>query len=101
MIAIDALMPSRFVPRLDPEALRLARRLRVTLVVGEDVPFCGSNVSLCEALERQQIACHLHVWRGRAHRFRHRRQMARVYIAGAAVRPSAWEATTGAFSGSA
>jgi esterase/lipase superfamily enzyme len=58
---------------------RQIRRVRFTLVIGEDDPFYADNVALSRAFTAKKIAHDLHVWVGNAHRFRYWRQMARIY----------------------
>jgi esterase/lipase superfamily enzyme len=79
--SLATIMPSRFVPTLkDGKRLRQIRKLRFTLVIGEDDPFYQDNVALCRAFARKRINHELHAWCGNAHRFRYWRQMARVYL---------------------
>jgi esterase/lipase superfamily enzyme len=78
---LENLMPSLFVPKLTSgRTLRQMRKIRFTLVVGEEDPFCENNEALCTALKAHKIPCELHHWFGNAHRFRYWRQMARVYL---------------------
>lgn len=74
------IMPSHFIPNLKPsKLLTQMRRLRITLVVGEDDAFHRNNIELANAFTAKKIPHALHVWCGTAHRFRYWRQMARVY----------------------
>ena len=75
------IMPSHFVPLLaDRPRLKAIRRLRFTLVVGDEDPFYENNVALGRALTEKRIENTLHAWCGEVHRFRYWRQMARVYF---------------------
>lgn len=77
---LRSIMPSHFVPELLPgRQLRHIRRLRLTLVIGEEDPFYGDNLALSEAFTAKKIPHTLHTWVGNAHRFRYWRQMARIY----------------------
>ena len=79
--SLTAIMPSHFVPTLrDGKRLRQIRKLRFTLVIGEDDPFYEDNVAFCRAFAKKRIKHELHTWCGNAHRFRYWRQMARVYL---------------------
>lgn len=56
-------MPSRFIPSLDEASrLRKLRRLKITLVIGEDDPFYGDNAALSQAFAEKKIPHELHVW---------------------------------------
>lgn len=78
--SLHAIMPSHFLPALTSgPLLRKIRKLRFTLVIGEDDPFYENNVELCAAFAAKKIRHELHVWCGSAHRFRYWRQMARLY----------------------
>jgi len=73
--------PSHFLPEMqESKQLRLIRRIKFTLVVGEEDPFYGNNATLIEAMELLRIKNEFHVWCGNAHRFRYWRQMARIYL---------------------
>jgi esterase/lipase superfamily enzyme len=75
------LMPSHFVPVLrSPARLKAIRRMRFTLVVGDEDPFYDNNVALCRAFTQKKIPNELHAWCGEAHRFRYWRQMIRIYL---------------------
>ena len=75
------IMPSHFLPLIQAQkALDAIRKLRVTLVVGEEDPFFENNEALSVALRDKGVAHELHVWCGEAHRFRYWRQMARIYF---------------------
>jgi esterase/lipase superfamily enzyme len=75
------IMPSHFVPKLEEtKLLAEIRKLRFTLVIGEEDPFYEDNLKLCLAFSKKQIRHQLHAWVGNAHRFRYWRQMARVYL---------------------
>ena len=74
-------LPSHFVPLMTEQArLDAVRKLRFTLVVGEDDPFFQNNQDFSRALSVKGVANELHVWYGEAHRFRYWRQMARIYF---------------------
>jgi esterase/lipase superfamily enzyme len=75
------IMPTHFVPLLkDAKRLRQLRKLRITIVIGEEDPFFADNVKLSAAFTQQKIKHELHLWSGNAHRFRYWRQMVRVYL---------------------
>jgi esterase/lipase superfamily enzyme len=79
--SLTAIMPSHFMPTLkDGKRLRQIRKLRFTLVIGDDDPFYGDNLALSHAFREQRIKHELHRWCGNAHRFRYWRQMVRVYL---------------------
>jgi esterase/lipase superfamily enzyme len=54
--------------------------LEIVLVVGEEDPFIDNTRALSQALWEKGVQNDLHVWWGRAHRFRYWRQMARIYF---------------------
>ena len=64
----------------DEAALANLRQLDIVLVVGEEDPFIENNRALSQALWDKGIWHALHVWWGRAHRFRYWRQMAQIYF---------------------
>ena len=73
--------PSHYLPQLgDENILAHLRRMDIVLVIGDDDPFCDNTRALSQALWDKGIWHALHFWWGRAHRFRHWRQMARVYF---------------------
>jgi len=75
------IMPSHFMPVLqDLKRIRAIRRLRFTLVVGDEDPFYPDNVVLTRAFTDLKIKHELHEWCGNAHRFRYWRQMIRIYL---------------------
>lgn len=77
---LKAIMPSHFVPDLtDRTRLRAIRRVRFTLVIGEEDPFYADNLALAAAFDEKRIPHELHTWVGNAHRFRYWRQMVRIY----------------------
>jgi len=79
--SLSEIMPSDFVPRIkQTKRLRLLRKLRITLVIGEDDPFYEDNISLCASFKEKKIKHELHLWAGNAHRFRYWRQMIRIYL---------------------
>ena len=78
---LKAIMPSHFVPEIrDRKVLRALRSIHFTLVVGEEDPFHENNVALAAALAAKKIPHSLRIWCDNAHRFRHWRQMARIYL---------------------
>ena len=73
--------PGHFVPNLgDPGILDPIRRLEIILAVGEADPFLESNRRLSAALWEKGAWNALHLWRGRAHKAHHWRQMAPIYL---------------------
>lgn len=73
--------PSHFLPTLsDPETLKKIRQLHITLTVGDEDPFLDNNLEISRIMTEKSIPHQLHVWSGRAHRFRYWRNMARLYI---------------------
>ncbi len=78
--SLRAIMPSHFLPPItSAPLLRKLRKLRLTLIIGEDDPFYENNVELCATFAAKKIPHELHAWCGGAHRFRYWRQMARLY----------------------
>jgi esterase/lipase superfamily enzyme len=78
---IMEIMPAHFLPiTRNEKLLRKMRRIRFTMVVGEDDPFCENNAKLCQMFSEKKIPHELHLWCGEAHRFRYWRQMVRVYL---------------------
>ena len=74
-------MPNHFVPNLWDECLLShLRKMRIVLAVGAEDPFYDSNVALSQALDEKQIPNRLFVWDGEAHRSRHWRSMAKLYL---------------------
>jgi esterase/lipase superfamily enzyme len=75
------LMPTRFTPELKTgKRLRAIRKLAITIVIGEEDPFCEDNCAFSAALTAQKVKHALHFWVGNAHRFRYWRQMVRVHL---------------------
>ncbi len=75
------IMPTHFLPvTRNEKLLRKMRRIRYTLVVGEEDPFCENNKTLSRLMTGKKIPHELHFWCGVAHRFRYWRQMVRVYL---------------------
>ena len=75
------LMPSHFVPEIkDRKLLRALRSIHFTLVIGEEDPFHDNNVEMAAALAAKKIPHSLRIWCDNAHRFRHWRQMIRIYL---------------------
>lgn len=79
--ALSSIMPCHFVTKLDSaDLLREIRRLRFTMVVGDEDPFYENNVELCRTFAEKGVPHEFHAWFGNAHRFRYWRQMIRVYL---------------------
>ncbi len=79
--ALREIMPSHFLPLIaDRSRLKAVRKIRFTLVVGDEDPFYENNVAFSRALTAQKIGNELHSWCGDAHRFRYWRQMVRIYL---------------------
>ena len=73
--------PSHFIPNLtDSVVLQRLRALEITLVVGEEDPFCDNTKRLSQALWDRGVPNHLTVWSGEAHRARDWRAMVRLYL---------------------
>ena len=73
--------PSHYLPGITDETiLAQIRRMEITLVVGEDDPFIENTRTLSRVMWEKGIWHAMHVWWGRAHRFRYWRQMARIYF---------------------
>ncbi len=78
---LGELMPSLFLPKLrSPKRLRAIRKLQLSIVIGEEDPFCEDNMALSRAMKEKKIPHELHFWCGNAHRFRYWRQMVRVAL---------------------
>jgi esterase/lipase superfamily enzyme len=78
---LNAIMPSYFIPGIrDKKHLRALRSIHFTFVVGEEDPFLENNVDLAVAMEAKKIPHSVRVWCDNAHRFRHWRQMIRIYL---------------------
>lgn len=79
--ALVDLMPTRFMPGLkNAKRLRAIRKLAITIVIGEEDPFCEDNCAFSAALKEKKVKHELHFWVGNAHRFRYWRQMVRVHL---------------------
>ena len=75
------LMPTHFLPSLRvTEHMAALRESEIVLVVGETDGFRSNNDDLSRILWGLGIPHHMRLWVGDAHRFRHWRQMARVYL---------------------
>jgi len=73
--------PSHYLPTLEDEALLTQiRHLEITMAVGEDDPFRGNTSDLSRVMWDKGIWHGLHVWSGRAHRYRDWRAMAEIYF---------------------
>jgi len=78
---LKAIMPSHFVPEIkDKKQLRALRSIQFTFVVGEEDPFLQNNIDTAAAMGAKKIPQTLRVWCDNAHRFRHWRQMIRIYL---------------------
>jgi esterase/lipase superfamily enzyme len=79
--ALKSIMPSHFLPEIkDRKGLRELRSIHFTLVIGEEDPFLENNLDLAKALAEKKIPHTVRVWCDNAHRFRHWRQMVRIYL---------------------
>jgi esterase/lipase superfamily enzyme len=75
--------PPHFLPSLnDVEILAQLRQLDITLVVGDDDPFCESTRELSRILHEKSIPHRLMIWQGEAHKPHYWRQMVRLYLNG-------------------
>ncbi len=73
--------PNHFLPNLaDTDTLAELRRLEITIAIGIEDPFLGSNLALSEALNAHDIQHELFVWDGRAHKAKYWRQMVQLYL---------------------
>ncbi|WP_077923782.1 esterase family protein [Spirosoma sp. 209] len=73
--------PNHFLPNLtDEQLLTQLRRMQITLTIGADDPFLGSNVALSQALADKQVSHELFVWDGRAHQADDWQKMAPLYL---------------------
>jgi len=73
--------PSHYMPNLQcEETLNLIRRMKITLVIGNEDPFVENNRQFSDVLHRQGIEHDLHVWQGRAHKGHYWRRMAAEYL---------------------
>jgi esterase/lipase superfamily enzyme len=78
---LKSIMPSHFVPEItDRKHLRALRSIPFNFVVGEEDPFLENNIDMAAALEAKKIPHSVRVWCDNAHRFRHWRQMIRIYL---------------------
>jgi esterase/lipase superfamily enzyme len=78
---LNSIMPSRFIPGIkDKKLLRALRSIQFTFVVGEEDPFLENNVDMALAMDAKKIPHSIRVWCDNAHRFRHWRQMIRIYL---------------------
>ncbi len=79
--ALCEIVPSHFVPKLaDRRRLKAIRRVRFTFAIGDEDPFYENNVEFSRALTAKKIEHDLYAWCGEVHRFRHWRQMIRIYL---------------------
>ncbi len=73
--------PAHYLPGLScPSQLSALRRMRITLVVGEEDPFRESNERLSHILWGKGVWHDLRYWPGRAHRAHCWREMAPHYV---------------------
>lgn len=78
---LKSIMPSHFMPEIkDRKQLRALRSIHFTFVVGEEDPFLENNIEMSDAMEAKKIPHTIRVWCDNAHRFRHWRQMIRIYL---------------------
>ena len=78
---LKSIMPSHFIPEIkDRKLLRALRAIPFTFVVGEEDPFLANNIETAEALGAKKIPYSIKIWCDNAHRFRHWRQMIRIYL---------------------
>jgi esterase/lipase superfamily enzyme len=74
-------MPSMYVPNLtDETVLNQIRRLKITIVIGQEDPFLEGNQKLSNALLAKNIAHDFFIWDGEAHRPRYWRKMVQLYF---------------------
>lgn len=73
--------PTHYLGRLcDETLLSQLRRLDIILAVGDEDPFYQNTCDLSRLMWDKGIWHALHVWNGRAHRFRSWREMAKNYF---------------------
>jgi esterase/lipase superfamily enzyme len=73
--------PTRFLPNLTDETiLSEIRRLEISMAIGRDDPFLGSNLALSQIMTDKRIDHKLDLWDGRAHKARYWREMVRIYL---------------------
>jgi esterase/lipase superfamily enzyme len=73
--------PCHFVPNIhDEQQLEALRRMDITFVVGAADPFLASNCALSHGLQQIGVEHTFMVWEGRAHKARHWRRMAELYL---------------------
>ena len=78
---LKSIMPSHFIPEVkDKKTLRELRSIHFTIVVGEEDPFLENNIEMANAMSEKKIPHTFRVWCDNAHRFRHWRQMIRIYL---------------------
>lgn len=73
--------PSHFLPQLtESERIEKIRKIDITLTIGDEDPFLENNLEISRTMRSKAIAHQLHIWSGRAHRFRYWRRMAALYL---------------------
>ncbi|HEY5894236.1 MAG TPA: alpha/beta hydrolase-fold protein [Chthoniobacterales bacterium] len=73
--------PTHFLPNLTDEAvLQYVRKMEIILAIGDEDPFFENNQLLSRILWEKGAWNAMHIWQGRAHRFRYWRQMAKLYF---------------------
>ncbi|RIV19275.1 esterase [Fibrisoma montanum] len=73
--------PTHFVPNLvDEQILKELRRMEITIAIGAEDPFLGSNLTLSEVLTAKQIPHELIIWDGRAHQACYWQRMVQLYL---------------------
>lgn len=78
---LKSIMPSHFIPEIkDRKRLRELRAIHFTFVIGEEDPFLENNLEMANAMAAKKIPHSIRVWCDNAHRFRHWRQMIRIYL---------------------
>lgn len=74
-------MPSRYMPNLTDEGiLNHVRKIKFTLVVGNQDPFLNNNEHFVATLYKKQVNTEFFVWNEEAHRASYWRQMVKLYF---------------------
>ena len=73
--------PLRFLANLEcPALLGQMRQMDIVFAIGREDPFLDNNLRLGRVLQSKEIPYRLYEWDGRAHKGRHWRKMAALYL---------------------